>query len=85
MLPNSVVRIDAETMEAKQVVRSPMHPDLVVVAGGFVWSRPCSADVNSSALREAGDRTLTRVDPSTGRADSSVEGSHRGVDRRPVR
>src|SRR5262245_45427404 len=69
VLPNSVVRIDAETMKVKQVVPVTDAPDLVVVSGGYVWiTTHVLRDVESSALREAGDRTLTRVDPSTGRA-----------------
>ena len=68
-LPNSVVRIDAGTMKVKQVVPVADAPDLVVVAGGFVWiTTHVLRDVNSSALRQAGDRTLTRIDPSTGQA-----------------
>ena len=56
-------------MEVKQVVPVADAPDLVVVAGGFVWiTTHVLRDVTSGALREAGDRTLTRVDPSTGRA-----------------
>jgi streptogramin lyase len=69
VLPNSVVRIDAETMKVKQVVSVPDAPDLVVASGGFVWiTTHVLRDIDSGALREAGDRTLTRVDPATGQA-----------------
>ncbi len=69
VLPNSVVRIDADTMKVKQVVRVGDSPDLVVVAGGFVWvEHHVLRETNSFALRNAGDRTLTRVDPATGDA-----------------
>ena len=45
-------------------------PDLVVVAGGFVWITSHGRRyADSGALRNAGDRTLTRVDPSTGNAE----------------
>jgi class 3 adenylate cyclase/streptogramin lyase len=64
VVPNSVVRIDPRTLEPTQVVPVGQAPDFVVVAGGFVWVTHYiffGADVGS-----AGDRTLTRVDPSTG-------------------
>ena len=67
--PNSVVRIDPDTMKVTQVVSVGDAPDLVVVAGGFVWiTNHVLRDTNSRALRNAGDRTLTRLDPSTGKA-----------------
>jgi DNA-binding SARP family transcriptional activator/streptogramin lyase len=70
VLPNSVVRIDPDTLKPTQVVRVGDDPDLVVVAGGFVWvTNHGRRYADSSALRDAGDRTLTRVDPSTGHAD----------------
>ncbi len=69
VLPNSVVRIDPQTLKVTQVVRTPDAPDLVVKAGGFVWlTSHVLRDSVSSALRNAGDRALTRVDPSTGKA-----------------
>jgi streptogramin lyase len=69
VLPNSVVRIDADTMKVKEVVSVGDSPDLVVAAGGFVWvEHHVLRDTNSFALRNAGDRTLTRVDPATGAA-----------------
>jgi len=70
VLPNSVVRIDPDTLETTQVVRVGDAPDLVVVAGGFVWvTRNGRRYSNDKGLRDAGDRTLTRIDPSTGHAD----------------
>jgi len=75
VLPNSVVRIDAKTLEPTQVVRIGKAPDFVVIAGGFVWimhqTLRDSALPDSDfgpGLRNAGDRALTRVDPSTGDA-----------------
>jgi DNA-binding SARP family transcriptional activator/streptogramin lyase len=69
VLPNSVVRIDPQTLKPTQVVRVGDDPDLVVVAGGFVWvTNHGRRYAETSALRNAGDRTLTRVDPSTGHA-----------------
>ena len=69
VLPNSVVRLDPETLEPTQVVRVGYAPDFVVVAGGFVWiTHQTLRDSDFGGLRNAGDRTLTRVDPSTGDA-----------------
>ena len=68
-LPNSVVRIDPNTLKPTQVVPVGDAPDLVIAAGGFVWvTHHILRDVGSADLRNAGDRTLTRVDPSTGNA-----------------
>ena len=67
--PNSVVRIDPDTMKVTQVVSIGDAPDLVVSAGGFLWiTSHVLRDTPSLALRNAGDRILTRVDPSTGKA-----------------
>ena len=69
VLPSSVVRIDPDTLQPTQVVRVGNHADLVVVAGGFVWvTHGVLRYTDTDALRNAGDRTLTRVDPSTGDA-----------------
>ena len=69
VLPNSLVRIDPHTLKVTQVVPTTDAPDLVVEAGGFVWlTSHVLRDTSSSALREAGDRALTRVDPSTDQA-----------------
>jgi DNA-binding SARP family transcriptional activator len=67
VLPNSLVRIDPRTMKVADVVPIGDAPDLVVVAGGFVWvTHYVLRDTPDGGLRNAGDRTLTRVDPSTG-------------------
>src|SRR6476620_6908668 len=64
VLPNSVVRIDPRTLKPLQVVPVGSAPDLVIISGGFVWvTHHVLRDVDSGALRNAGDRTLTRVDP----------------------
>jgi DNA-binding SARP family transcriptional activator/streptogramin lyase len=69
VLPNSLVRIDPRTMKVADVVPIGDAPDLVVVAGGFVWvTHYVLRDTPDGGLRNAGDRTLTRVDPSTGEA-----------------
>jgi class 3 adenylate cyclase len=67
IVPNSVVRIDRQTLEPTQVVPVGDGPDLVVAAGGFVWVTHYIV-FGGDDLRNAGDRVLTRVDPSTGEA-----------------
>lgn len=68
IVPNSVVRIDPDTLEPTRVVPVSAAPDFVVAAGGFVWiTHYITIDDD---LRNAGDRTLTRVDPSAGEAET---------------
>jgi len=67
MLPNSLVRIDPHTLQPTQVARIGRDPDLVVVAGGFVWvTHRILAYTGPDTPFNSGDRTLTRIDPSTG-------------------
>ena len=66
MLPNSLVRLDPETLERTQVVKIGPMADLVFAAGGYVWVTHGSLRYTSDGLRDAGDRMLTRVDSSTG-------------------
>ena len=67
VLPDSLVRIDPSTLEPTEVVPIGDAPDLVVAAGGFVWvTHHILRDTPSGIIRNAGDRTLTRFDPSTG-------------------
>jgi DNA-binding SARP family transcriptional activator/streptogramin lyase len=75
VLPNSVVRIDPSTLEPRQVVPVGASPDFVVAAGGYVWTThwilrapDSGAYFESDLVRDAGDRTVTRVDPTTGEA-----------------
>lgn len=69
VVPNSLVRLDPHTLKPTQVVPVTDAPDLVVESGAFVWvTSHVLRDIDSGALRNAGDRTLTRVDPSTGTA-----------------
>ena len=68
VVPNSVIRIDPRTLRVTQVIQVGTQPDLVVSAGGFLWiTSHVLRNIDSGALRNAGDRTLTRVDPSTGK------------------
>jgi DNA-binding SARP family transcriptional activator/streptogramin lyase len=67
ILPTSLVRLDPATLEPSQVVEIGARADLVVVAGGYVWiTHGLLRYTDDDFLRDAGDRTLTRVDPSTG-------------------
>ncbi|HEX4747060.1 MAG TPA: BTAD domain-containing putative transcriptional regulator [Gaiellaceae bacterium] len=67
--PTSVVRIDPDTLEPTQAVRTGPRADLVVAAGGYVWiTHGLFRYVGDDLVRDAGDRVLTRVDPSTGEA-----------------
>ena len=67
VVPNSLIRIDPHTLRVTRVV--PLvdsQPDLVVESGGFLWvTSHVLRDTDSSAPLNGGDRTLTRVDPST--------------------
>jgi DNA-binding SARP family transcriptional activator len=66
VLPTSLVRIDPQTLETTQVVRIDPRADLVVVAGAYVWiTHGVLRYAGDYVLRNAGDRTLTRVDPET--------------------
>jgi streptogramin lyase len=69
VVPNSLVRIDPRTLRVTQVVPVGSYPDLVVAAGGYVWiTNFILRDADSGALRNGGDRTLTRVNPASGKA-----------------
>ena len=70
VVPNSVVRIDPSTLKVTQVVPVVDAPDLVVASGGFVWiTSHILRDTGPDTLRNAGDRALTRLDPSNGQAE----------------
>jgi SARP family transcriptional regulator, regulator of embCAB operon len=67
VLPNSLVRIDPHTLRQTQVASIGREPDLVVVAGSFVWVTHRVLGYTGPDLpNNDGDRTLTRIDPSTG-------------------
>jgi SARP family transcriptional regulator, regulator of embCAB operon len=70
VLPNSLVRIDPTTLAVTKVVRVGKDPDLVVDSGGFVWvTHEGRRYAESDRLTNNGNRTLWRVDPSTGHTD----------------
>ena len=67
VLPNSVIRIDPKTLKATQVAQVGDGPDLVIESGGYLWvTNNILRDSPASGIRNAGDHTLTRVDPATG-------------------
>jgi class 3 adenylate cyclase len=67
VLPDSLVRIDPDTLEPTDVFPVGPGADLVVDSGGYIWiTHFVLRDADSDELRDAGDRTVTRVDPSTG-------------------
>lgn len=69
VVPDSLIRIDAHTLKVSRVIRVGDRPDLVVASGGYLWvTNHVLRGEESGALRNAGDRTLTRVDPLTGQA-----------------
>jgi DNA-binding SARP family transcriptional activator/streptogramin lyase len=69
VLPNSLIRVDPSTLKVTQVVPVADAPDLVVSSGGYLWvTNEILRDRGSGEPRNAGDRTLTRVDPTTGNA-----------------
>ena len=66
ILPNSLVRLDATTFKPTKVVPIGPKADLVVGSGGYLWiTHGILRYTHNDRLRKAGDRTLTRVDPST--------------------
>jgi streptogramin lyase len=70
VVPNSVVRINPTTLKPVQVVPVGDDPDLVIDAGGYIWvTHHILTNVgNGSSPANTGNRTVTRVDPSTGTA-----------------
>jgi DNA-binding SARP family transcriptional activator/streptogramin lyase len=69
VLPNTLIRIDPRTLQVTRVVPVEGAPDLVMVSGGYLWvTNHILRDRGSGAPRNAGDHTLTRVDPTTGKA-----------------
>ena len=72
LLPNSLIRIDPKSLKATEVAQVGDAPDLVVESGGYLWVtnnilRDSGVSSNASGIRNAGDHTLTRVDPATGK------------------
>jgi streptogramin lyase len=69
VMPNSVLRIDPKTLKATQVAQVGDAPDLLIDSGGYLWiTNDVLRETGSNAIRNAGDHTLVRVDPATGKA-----------------
>jgi DNA-binding SARP family transcriptional activator/streptogramin lyase len=69
LLPNSLIRIDPTTLKATQVAQVGDAPDLVIASGGYLWvTNHIQRDSTATGIRNAGDRTLIRVDPMTEKA-----------------
>lgn len=70
ILPDSLVRVDPTTLRVSEVASVGDAPDLVVASGGYLWvtNQILRSGPVSGEPRNAGDQTLTRVDPSTGKA-----------------
>ena len=69
VVPNSLVRLDPNTLEPTAVYPIGSGADTVISSGGYLWvTHHVLRDTASAAVRDAGDHTITRVDPSTGQA-----------------
>ena len=68
VLASSLVRLDPQTLDVTKVIPVGPRADFVVTAGGYLWVTHgiIRHTNNGEGLRNAGDRTLTRVDPETG-------------------
>jgi streptogramin lyase len=68
--PNSLVRLDPDTLKPTKDIPIRPKADLVVVSGGYIWvTHGILRYSPSSSRRNAGDNLLTRVDPSTDEAE----------------
>ena len=67
VLPDSLVRIDPDTLEPTDVFPIGAGADIVEISGGYVWvMHHVVRDAGPEGVRNAGDHTISRVDPSTG-------------------
>ena len=67
VVPNSLVRLDPNTLVPTAVFPIGSGADTVISSGGYLWVvHHVLRDTESAAVRDAGDHTITRVDPSTG-------------------
>ena len=67
LLPNSLVRLDPETLQPKQVIPIGPKADQIAVAGGYVWVIHAALQHTTPFSPATGDRYLTIVDSSTGK------------------
>jgi DNA-binding SARP family transcriptional activator/streptogramin lyase len=69
VLPNSLVRVDPKSLQVTEVAQIGDAPDLILLSGGYLWiTNNVLRDSGAGGIREAGDHTLTRVDPTTRKA-----------------
>lgn len=74
VVSNSVVRVDPRTLKVTELASVPREPDLIIESGGYLWvTNHILRDQGSDEPRNAGDRTLTRVEPKGGKT-ASVSG-----------
>lgn len=68
--PDSLIRVDPTTLKATEVAPVGHDPDLVVAAGGYLWvtNLILRGPPGPSGLVNTGNRTLTRIDPTTDKA-----------------
>jgi class 3 adenylate cyclase len=67
VVPNSLVRLDPLTLEPTAVFPIGSGADFVVSSGGYLWvTHHVIRDTASAETRNAGDHTISRVDPSRG-------------------
>jgi DNA-binding SARP family transcriptional activator/streptogramin lyase len=64
--PNSLVRLDPNTLKPTKDIPIGSEADLIVVSGDYIWvTHGVLRYTLSTRRRNAGDNLLTRVDPST--------------------
>lgn len=69
LMPDSVVRVDPNTLEVSEVAQVGDAPDVIVAAGGYLWvTNWVLRDTFLGSVRENGDHSLWRVDPASGEA-----------------
>jgi DNA-binding SARP family transcriptional activator/streptogramin lyase len=69
LMPDSVVRVDPNTLKVSEVAQVGDAPDLIVAAGGYLWVTNWVLRDNAlGSVRENGDHSLWRVDPTTDKA-----------------
>ena len=69
IVPNSVVRVDPNTLKVTEVTPVANTPDLIIESGGYLWvTNHILREQGSNEPLNAGVRTLTRVNPVTGKA-----------------
>ena len=69
--PRAGLKAELLVQRAPRIAVAVERLDLIVAAGGFVWiTHHVVEDFGSGRLRDAGDRTLNRVNPETGEVET---------------